>query len=100
MARLRHICGKFAARTVRDLLASEGGRRAGAGQLEPPHSRASSRFSPPTDYKGLKMRISGLGGKVIAKAGSTAVIIPSDQIYASLERAWSRPRNGSGRTKT
>jgi len=38
------------------------------------------------DYKGLKMRISGLGGKVIAKAGATAVIIPSDQIYASLER--------------
>ena len=38
------------------------------------------------DYKGLKMRISGLGGKVIAKAGATAVIIPGDQIYASLER--------------
>ena len=29
------------------------------------------------DYKGLKMRIAGLGGKVIARAGATAVLTPA-----------------------
>jgi TRAP-type mannitol/chloroaromatic compound transport system substrate-binding protein len=38
------------------------------------------------DYKGLKMRIPGLGGKVIAKAGGTVVLIPGGEIYAALER--------------
>src|SRR5438094_252268 len=39
------------------------------------------------DYKGLKMRIgSSLGGKVYAKAGGTAVLIPGAEIYAALER--------------
>jgi TRAP-type mannitol/chloroaromatic compound transport system substrate-binding protein len=39
------------------------------------------------DYKGLKMRIGvGLGGKVIARAGGTAVLTPGDAIFASLER--------------
>jgi len=38
------------------------------------------------DYKGLKMRIVNLGGKVIAKAGGTAVLIPAAEIYAALER--------------
>lgn len=38
------------------------------------------------DLKGLKMRIPGLGGKVVAKAGATVVLIPSSEIYAALER--------------
>lgn len=38
------------------------------------------------DLKGLKMRIPGLGGKVIAKAGGTVVLIPGGEIYAALER--------------
>ncbi len=39
------------------------------------------------DYKGLKMRIgTGLGGKVIARAGGTAVLTPASEIYAALER--------------
>jgi len=38
------------------------------------------------DFKGLKMRMTGLGRNVIAKAGVTAVLIPGAQIYASLER--------------
>lgn len=37
------------------------------------------------DYKGLKMRMPGLGGKVIAKAGATAETIPQGDIYMSLE---------------
>ena len=38
------------------------------------------------DYKGLKMRIPGLGGKVMARAGATVVTIPPGDIYAALER--------------
>jgi TRAP-type mannitol/chloroaromatic compound transport system substrate-binding protein len=39
------------------------------------------------DYKDLKMRIgTNLGGMVIAKAGSTAVLTPADAIFAALER--------------
>ena len=38
------------------------------------------------DYKGLKMRIAGLGGKVITKAGAAAVLTPADAIYPALER--------------
>jgi len=39
-----------------------------------------------TDYKGLRMRIPGLGGRVVAKAGGTAVLMPGGEIYAALER--------------
>ncbi len=39
-----------------------------------------------SDYKGVKMRIAGLGGKVVAKAGGTAVLTPADAIFAALER--------------
>ena len=39
------------------------------------------------DYRGLKMRMgTGLGGRVIARAGGTAVLTPAAEIYASLER--------------
>ncbi len=38
------------------------------------------------DYKGLKMRIPGLGGKVVAKAGGTVVLLAGGEIYTSLER--------------
>jgi TRAP-type mannitol/chloroaromatic compound transport system substrate-binding protein len=38
------------------------------------------------DFKGLKMRIPGLGGKVLEKAGGTAVISAGSEIYTNLER--------------
>ncbi len=38
------------------------------------------------DFKGLKMRIPGLGGKVIAKAGGSAILSPGGEIYTNLER--------------
>ena len=38
------------------------------------------------DFKGLKMRIPGLGGKVIAKAGASAVLSAGGEIYTNLER--------------
>jgi TRAP-type mannitol/chloroaromatic compound transport system substrate-binding protein len=38
------------------------------------------------DYKGLKMRIPGLGGKVVAKAGGTVTLLAVGDIFPSLER--------------
>jgi TRAP-type mannitol/chloroaromatic compound transport system substrate-binding protein len=38
------------------------------------------------DLKGLKMRIPGLGGKVLAKAGGTAELLAGSEIYTALER--------------
>ena len=38
------------------------------------------------DYKGFKMRIPGLGAKVVARAGATVVTLPAGEIYAALER--------------
>ncbi len=39
-----------------------------------------------SDLKGLKMRIPGLGGKVISKAGGAAILSPGGEIYTNLER--------------
>src|SRR5206468_4580526 len=38
------------------------------------------------DFKGLKVRMTGLGRSVIAKAGATGVLVPGAEIYAVLER--------------
>jgi len=38
------------------------------------------------DFKGLKMRIPGLGGKVLEKAGGSAVLSAGSEIYTNLER--------------
>ncbi|RKZ49976.1 MAG: ABC transporter substrate-binding protein [Candidatus Parabeggiatoa sp. nov. 3] len=38
------------------------------------------------DFKGLKMRIPGLGGKVLAKAGGTAELLPGSEVSTALER--------------
>jgi TRAP-type mannitol/chloroaromatic compound transport system substrate-binding protein len=38
------------------------------------------------DLKGLKMRIPGLGGKVLARAGGTPVLVSGGEIYTNLER--------------
>ena len=52
------------------------------------------------DFKGLKMRIPGLGGKVIAKAGGTVVLTAGGEIFTSLERGvidateWVGPLHG------
>lgn len=39
-----------------------------------------------SDYKGLKMRIPGLGGRVVTRAGGSAVLIAGGEIYTALER--------------
>jgi TRAP-type mannitol/chloroaromatic compound transport system substrate-binding protein len=38
------------------------------------------------DLKGLKMRMPGLGGKVLARAGATALLVAGGEIYTNLER--------------
>jgi len=38
------------------------------------------------DFKGLKMRIPGLGGKVLAKAGGNAVLVAGGEIFTNLDR--------------
>jgi TRAP-type mannitol/chloroaromatic compound transport system substrate-binding protein len=49
------------------------------------------------DFKGLKMRIPGLGGQVVTKAGGTAVLMPGGEVYGALEKGvidaseWSGP---------
>jgi TRAP-type mannitol/chloroaromatic compound transport system substrate-binding protein len=44
------------------------------------------KISTTTDFRGLKMRIVSLGGKVYARAGVTTVLAPGSEIYAALER--------------
>ena len=39
-----------------------------------------------SDFKGLRMRIPNLGGKVYTRVGATTVLTPAEDIYASLER--------------
>ncbi len=38
------------------------------------------------DFKGLKMRMPGLGGKVLNKVGASAVLVSGSELYTSLER--------------
>lgn len=40
----------------------------------------------PEDLKGLKMRIPGLGGKVMSRLGVTVQVLPGAEIYPALER--------------
>lgn len=38
------------------------------------------------DYKGLKMRMPGLGGRVLERLGGTPVLLPGGELYTGLER--------------
>ena len=46
----------------------------------------SRKINTLADFKGLKMRIPGLGGKVVAKLGGSVVLTPGGEIFAALER--------------
>jgi TRAP-type mannitol/chloroaromatic compound transport system substrate-binding protein len=37
------------------------------------------------DIKGLKMRIPGLGGEVLSRAGGTPILIPGSEVFTALE---------------
>ena len=41
-------------------------------------------MNSPDDFKGLKMRMPGLGGDVLAKLGASPVSLPGSQIYENL----------------
>jgi TRAP-type mannitol/chloroaromatic compound transport system substrate-binding protein len=42
-------------------------------------------ITSPADLKGLKMRIPGLGGEVMARVGATPVSIPGGEIFTALQ---------------
>jgi TRAP-type mannitol/chloroaromatic compound transport system substrate-binding protein len=43
-------------------------------------------INTPTDLQNLRMRIPGLGGEVLRRAGGTPVTLPGSDIFTSLER--------------
>ena len=44
------------------------------------------KINTTADFKGLRIRIVNLGGKVYARAGAATVLTPGSEIYSSLER--------------
>lgn len=46
----------------------------------------NKEINKPDDLKGLKMRMPGLGGKVLERAGGAAVLVSGGELYTSLER--------------
>ncbi len=46
----------------------------------------NKEINTPEDLKGLKMRIPGLGGKVLEKAGGSPILLAGGEIYTGLER--------------
>ena len=46
----------------------------------------NKRIDTVKDFEGLKMRIPGVGGKVLAKAGVNVVLLAASELYTSLER--------------
>lgn len=44
----------------------------------------NKEMESPDDFKGLKMRIPGLGGQVMSKLGASTVSLPGGQIYENL----------------
>ena len=44
----------------------------------------NKEMEDPEDFKGLKMRMPGLGGQVLTKMGASAVSLPGGQIYENL----------------
>jgi len=57
-------------------------------QLTAPESGGwfNKEINTPADFEGLKMRISGLGGKVLNNLGASTQLIPGGEIYVALER--------------
>ena len=43
-------------------------------------------INSPADLKGIKMRIAGIGGKVVAKLGVAVTMLPAGEIFQALEK--------------
>lgn len=46
----------------------------------------NKKIETTADLKGLKMRIPGLGGKVLSKAGGNPILMAASELYTALER--------------
>jgi TRAP-type mannitol/chloroaromatic compound transport system substrate-binding protein len=46
----------------------------------------NKRVDTEADLSGLKMRIPGLGGKALAKAGGNPVLLSGGEVFTALER--------------
>ncbi|HDZ37682.1 MAG TPA: TRAP transporter substrate-binding protein [Marinobacter sp.] len=46
----------------------------------------SEKIETLEDYKGLKIRFAGLGGKVLEKLGASVTMIPGGELYQALEK--------------
>lgn len=59
-------------------------------------------INSPDDLRGLKMRIPGLGGEVLQRAGGTPVMLPGGEIYTAMQTGsvdateWVGPYNDVG----
>jgi TRAP-type mannitol/chloroaromatic compound transport system substrate-binding protein len=52
------------------------------------------------DFKGLKMRIPGLGGELLKRVGGSAVLLPAGEIFAALQSGAIDAADSSGRSTT
>lgn len=46
----------------------------------------NKKINSVSDFRGLKIRIPGLGGKVLSKAGAATILSPASELYTNLER--------------
>ncbi len=46
----------------------------------------NKKINSVADMKGLKMRMAGLGGKVIKQIGATSILAPAGELYTDLDR--------------
>jgi TRAP-type mannitol/chloroaromatic compound transport system substrate-binding protein len=46
----------------------------------------NKRIDKIEDFNGLKMRMAGIGGKILERLGSTVVLSPAGELYTNLER--------------
>jgi len=44
------------------------------------------KINSPADYKGLRMRMAGVGGRIIGRLGATGILTPAAEIFGALER--------------
>lgn len=72
---MREVYGSF--NLIPFLIANTGGQTGGW---------FNRKIESVQDLKGLKMRIPGLGGRIITKAGATTVLSPGAELYTNLER--------------
>lgn len=46
----------------------------------------NTEINKPSDFSGLKMRVPGIGGRVVSKMGASTILSPVSETYTNLER--------------